>query len=141
MSDLNSFNCTGRLTRDPQARATPSGQSICNFTIAISEKYKDKERTTYLDCEAWGRVGEVIAEYQSKGDQVGLSGSLQLDQWDDKDGNKRSKIKLRVERMTMLQKAKSDSGGGQRLQPQRQSKPHDDFYSSDDSGFDDDTPF
>lgn len=93
--NFNKVILGGNLTRDPETRAAGSS-TVCNFGIAINRKYKDKEETTFVDCEAWGATGENIARYCTKGRPLLVEGELALDQWTDKDGNKRSKLKVRV---------------------------------------------
>lgn len=107
MSDLNQFCATGRLTRDPEVRFLANDKCVAGFSLAISHTYtKDNakhEDTLFLDCEAWGKLGEIIGQYCLKGKQIAVSGRLKLDSWDDKnDGSKRSKVKLVAESMTLL---------------------------------------
>lgn len=93
--NFNKVILGGNLTRDPETRAAGSS-TVCNFGLAINRKYKDKEETTFVDCEAWNATGENIARYCTKGQPLLVEGELVLDQWTDKDGNKRSKLKVRV---------------------------------------------
>lgn len=90
---MNSCVIDGRMVADPVLRKTVSGTSVMTFTVA----HNFKDRTTFLTCEAWGTGAEVIADRFRKGDPINLSGYLRQDDWEDKDGNKRSKIILRVE--------------------------------------------
>lgn len=118
MPNLNKVMLMGNLTRDPETRAAGNAQ-VCEFGLATNRKWKskqgeDKEETCFVDCTAWGRTGEVIAEHFSKGRPIYVEGRLQLDQWQDQDGNNRSKLKVIVERFEFL--------GGRNDQPQ-QSKP------------------
>lgn len=107
----------GRLTRDPETREV-GGTSVTTYTVAVSEKFKtkageDRETVAYIDCESWGRQGEVIAQYVAKGDPLLVSGRLRQDNWEDKDGNKRSKLKVAVDKFEFL-KSRSDSGSRSR---------------------------
>ena len=102
----------GNLTRDIELRAAGSTQ-VGNFGMAVNRKYKtqggeQREETTFVDCEAWGRTAEVMAQYLAKGRPVFVEGRLKLDQWEDKDGGKRSKIKVIIDQFQFV-----DSGGGQ----------------------------
>ena len=86
-------------------------------TAMVNRKYKDregnqKEETTFVDCEAWGKTAETMAKYLSKGKPVFLEGRLKLDQWQDKDGNNRSKLKLVIENFQFI-----DSRGNQSAEP------------------------
>ena len=99
----------GNLTRDPEAKFLPSGTTVVNFSIAMNERYTDKdgnpqEKATFVECEAWNRNAEIIDEYFAKGMPIHLEGRLQLDQWENDEGEKRSKLKVRVDRFTFVGK-------------------------------------
>jgi single-strand DNA-binding protein len=89
---LNRITIMGRLTRDPEYRATPAGLSVVNFTVAVDRDVPnqsgDKE-TDFIDCVAWRKTAEFITKYFFKGSLIVLSGRLQIRSWTDKDGNKR----------------------------------------------------
>ncbi len=98
---LNHVTLAGRLTRDPELRQIPgSEQSVAAFGIAINRRWKDKttgepkEEVTFLDCEAWGRTAQLVAQYLHKGSACYLEGRLKLDQWQDPQGQSRSKVKV-----------------------------------------------
>ena len=101
---MNSCVFLGNLTRDPEVRFVGDSElAVCNFGIAVNERYTKKDgeevdKTLFLDCESWGRQGEVIAEFFVKGQQIALEGKLQLDQWETDEGERRSKHKLNVAR-------------------------------------------
>lgn len=94
---------TGNLTRDPELRTTPNGSSVCGFSVAVNRTYRDangeqKEDVSFIDCTAWNRLGEVIAQYAKKGTGVLVSGRLDQRSWEDKtDGKKRSRVEIVVE--------------------------------------------
>lgn len=93
---------TGNLTRDPELRTTPNGASVCSFSVAVNRIYKDasgeqKEDVSYIDCSAWGRLGEMISQYAKKGSGVLVSGRLDQRSFEGKDGNKRSRVEIVVE--------------------------------------------
>lgn len=112
MPNLNQVNLMGNVVRDPEVRVTPKGTSICQFSIAVNRTWKGddgqkKTEVSYFDCECWGRGGEVIAKYVTKGKPLFVSGRLRQDNWVEKDTDKkRSKIKIVVEDFQLL-------GGGQ----------------------------
>jgi single-strand DNA-binding protein len=94
---LNKVMLAGNLTRDPQTRAVGSGGStVCNFGLAINRKFKSngetREEVTFVDVECWGKTGELVAQYLSKGRGAYVEGRLKLDTWQDKEGQKRSKL-------------------------------------------------
>ena len=100
---FNKVTLMGNLTRDVEMRTTPSGQSVANFSLAVSRSWKGQdgqtqEQTSFINCVAWGRAGEIIAQYVKKGDALLVSGRLDQRSWDDKEsGQKRSTIEVNVE--------------------------------------------
>lgn len=117
MASLNKVFLIGNLTRDPELRVTPKGTSICQFGLAVNRQFKDesgamRDETTFLDIEAWGKQGELVAKYLTKGSSCMVEGRLRLDQWDDKQtGQKRSRIKIVVENVQFLG-GRGGAGGG-----------------------------
>ena len=110
----------GNLTRDPELKRTSSDMAVAQVSIAVNRQYKDRngeqvKETTFVDCEAWGRTAEVMAQYLSKGKPVFVEGRLKLDQWQDKDGNNRSKLKVVIEKFEFI-----DSKGNQSSTPPAQ---------------------
>ena len=93
----------GNLTRDPELRNTPSGASVCSFSVAVNRVYRDasgaqKEDVSFIDCSAWGKLGEMISQYAKKGTGVLVSGRLDQRSWEDKNtGQKRSRVEIVVE--------------------------------------------
>ena len=117
MASYNKVILMGNLTRDPELKRTSTDMAVAQIGIAVNRKYKDregnqKEETTFVDCEAWGKTAETMAKYLSKGKPVFLEGRLKLDQWQDKDGNNRSKLKLVIENFQFI-----DSRGNQSAEP------------------------
>ena len=108
MASLNKVFLMGNLTRDPELRVTPKGTPICQFGLAVNRQFKDdsgqtRDETTFVDIEAWGRQGETIAKYCSKGRPLFVEGRLKLDTWDDKTtGQKRSKMRIVLENFQFL---------------------------------------
>jgi len=96
----------GNLTRDPELRATPNGQSVCSFSLALNRSYKGadgnwQEATDYIDIVAWGPLGERVSQYLSKGRPCLVNGRLQSSTWE-KDGVKRSKVEVNASDVTFL---------------------------------------
>lgn len=138
MASFNKVYLIGNLTRDPELRVTPKGTAICQFGIAVNRQFKAddgsmRDETTFVDIEAWGKQGETIAKYCTKGRPLFVEGRLKLDQWEDKSsGQKRSKLKVVLESFQFLGSGQRDeSAGGQRdpdvagapLSPDRHSPP------------------
>jgi single-strand DNA-binding protein len=105
----------GNLTRDPELRTTPNGQSVCSFSLALNRSYKGadgnwQEVTDYVDVVAWGPLGERVAQYLTKGRPALVSGRLQSSSWE-KDGQKRSKVEVVANDVTFLG-GRNDGGQG-----------------------------
>lgn len=98
---MNVCNFVGNLVREPELRETQSGKKVINFTIAVNRTYKKGDErvseAAFLDLEAWDTGAETIAKYFSKGEPIMLRASAKTDQWEDADGEKRSRTKFRVE--------------------------------------------
>jgi len=118
MAYLNKVFLIGNLTRDPELRVTPKGTSICQFGIAVNRQFKDesgatRDETTFVDIEAWGKQGELVSKYLTKGSLAMVEGRLKLDQWDDKtSGQKRSKMKVVLDNVQFLSTLGGPGGGG-----------------------------
>lgn len=96
---LNRVILAGNLTRDPQVRFLANEQAVANFGLAVNRRFKGsdgqmKEEVTFVDIEAWGRTAELVGQYLTKGRACFIEGRLKLDSWDDKDGQKRQKLKV-----------------------------------------------
>jgi single-strand DNA-binding protein len=101
------------MTRDPEVKFLDGDRCVCSFTLAVNESYKDKsgekkENVTFIDCEAWGRTAELVGQYLKKGSPCFIEGKLKLEKWDDKDGNKRSKLKVVADSVQFLSSGKKD---------------------------------
>ena len=160
---INKVILVGNLGGDPELRYTGSGTAVCNFSVATTESYKDRdgnqvENTEWHRVVAWARLAEICGEYLSKGRQVYIEGQLQTRQWEDKDGNTRYTTEIKAREMQMLGGRDDNSGGGGNYggggntydqRPQRQSnngggqKQQQASSPSDDYSFtpDDDLPF
>lgn len=91
MAAVNVYIAIGNVTRNPDLRHLPNGTAACKFGIAINRQYRDKagekkERTTFVECEAWNKLAEVIAEHIKKGDPIYVEGWLENDDWEDERG-------------------------------------------------------
>ena len=112
---INQVTLMGNLTRDPELRQTPNGQSVCSFSLALNRSYKDnsgewQELTDYVNCIAWGPLGERVSQYLAKGRRCLVVGRLQSSSWD-QDGQKRSKIEVVAQDVTFLDGRGGDGGG------------------------------
>ena len=117
MPSYNKVLLMGNLTRDVQLKSLPSGQPVAEIGLAINRKFKtkdgqDREEVTYVDCECWGPRAEVINKYFSKGKPIFIEGRLKLDSWEDKDGQKRSKMRVVIDDFQFVEGRGGGSGGG-----------------------------
>ena len=96
MPSFNKVILMGNLTRDPELKQTQSGKSVCEFTLAVNEKYGGNESTTFISCTAWERTAETICQYLTKGRCILIEGKLRQDKYTTKDGQERSKTKVNV---------------------------------------------
>ena len=116
MANLNKVMLIGNLTRDPELRVTPKGTAICQFSLAVNRKFRDeagadREEVTYVDIEAWGKSGENIAKYCTKGRPLFVEGRLRLDQWEDKTTKeKRSRMKVVCDNFQFLGTGRAEGG-------------------------------
>jgi single-strand DNA-binding protein len=113
---FNQVTLMGNLTRDPDLRQIPSGQSVCSFSLALNRSYKGsdgnwQEATDFVDVVAWGPLGERVAQYVTKGRPVLVSGRLQSRQWE-QDGQKRNKLEVVANDVTFLGGRGEGEGGG-----------------------------
>ena len=109
MASVNRVILLGNLTRDIEIHHTKSEIAVGKFGLAMNHKYKDKEETVFVDCTAWGKTAEVMAQHLHKGDPVFVEGRLSLDQWEDKNGGgKRSKLYVTVDTFQFMPRARGD---------------------------------
>ena len=126
---MNKVFLIGNLTRDPELTETSGGVKICRFSIAVSRNYTgaDGERQTdFFNCVAWRGLAETVARYAKKGNKIAVSGSIELKNYEDNKGVKRTAVDINVgdvEFLTQKQKDNADkpSGNGNRsARPQLQ---------------------
>jgi single-strand DNA-binding protein len=116
MASLNKVMLIGNLGKDPEVRYTASGQAVASFSVATSEKYKDKsgemvEKTEWHNITLWGKLAEIAKEYLTKGKTVYVEGRLQTRKWQDRDGRDRYTTEIVGDKMQMLG-GRGDGGGG-----------------------------
>lgn len=127
MASYNKVILMGNLTRDPEMRVTTSEMAIAQIGLAVNRQYKTRdgekrEEVTFIDVDAFGKDAELISRYLKKGDPLMLEGRLKLNQWEDKDGNKQSKLRVVLERFQFVGGSRSDGeSSGYEAPPARQS--------------------
>lgn len=116
----------GNITRDPQTKHLPSNTVVVEFGLAVNRKWRsangeDREDVLFVDCTCFGKPGEVIAQYCQKGKPLFVEGHLKLDQWEDKQGGKRSKITVVVDNFQLMGGKPGDrEGDGDRDEPRQE---------------------
>ncbi|MDP3741205.1 MAG: single-stranded DNA-binding protein [bacterium] len=106
--DLNRATIVGRLTRDPETRATPSGVGVTSFSVATNFVWNDqasgqkKQSVEYHNVVAWRKLGEIAGQYLKKGSRVLIEGRLQTRNWDGQDGSKRNRTEIVADNLIML---------------------------------------
>ncbi|HEY5667684.1 MAG TPA: single-stranded DNA-binding protein [Candidatus Saccharimonadales bacterium] len=119
---VNQVILLGNLTRDPELRQTPSGQSVVSFSLALNRAYKDaktgdwQEATDYIDVVAWGPLAERVAQYLTKGRRALVQGRLQSRSWE-QEGQKRSKVEVLANDVTFVDSRGGDGEGGAPSEP------------------------
>jgi len=109
MADLNSVSLTGRLTADPELKEFGEGKQVANFSLAVNEYKKgDGDAVSFVPVTVWNKTAEVAKNFLTKGSQVAIKGRLQQQRWE-QDGQKRSKIQIICESLTLLGGKKQES--------------------------------
>ena len=117
MASLNKVLLIGNLTKDPELRYTPNGTAVTNLRIAVNRKFKDrtgelKEDTCFVTVTAWDKQAEICNQYLHKGRAVFVEGILQSRSWETNDGQKRSTIDVRAERIQFLGPSRVEGSQG-----------------------------
>ena len=121
MASLNKVLLIGNLTRDPDVRVMTNGRPVCNFGLALNRSYKDaegnrREETTFVDIECFGPKAEAVGRFFSKGRAIFVEGRLKLDQWESKEGEKRSALRVVLENFEFVD-SKQDAPQSQGAKP------------------------
>src|SRR3954451_16371579 len=118
MASFNKVILMGNLTRDPQLKYLPSQMAVVEFGLAMNRKFRtqqgeDREEVTFVDCSAFGKTGELINQYFTKGKPIFIEGRLKYDSWEDKQGGgKRSRLTVVVENFQFVGGRDGGGGGG-----------------------------
>ena len=130
---MNNWNFTGNLGNDAEQKYTAGGDSVVSFSVGVKSGFGEKATTTWARCQMWGKRGESVLPYLTKGQLVGISGEVNMREWQDKEGQKKQSLDVRVNDLTLLGKK---DGQQTQAQPLQERKPKPKF---DDLG--DDVPF
>ena len=112
---LNKAILMGRLTRDPELRHTQSNMAVCSFSLAIDRGRKDQNgerQTDFIDCVAWGRQAEFVAQWFTKGSMAIVVGRIQSRRWQDQNGNNRTAVEIVANNVSFAGSKGSNQGGG-----------------------------
>ena len=116
---MNLVVLKGNLTRDPETRHLPNGNtSVCGFGLAVNERWTDaqtgerREKVCFVEIEAWNKQGETIQEYFVKGSEILVQGNLEFDQWQAEDGTNRNRLKVRLQRFEFTGSKDNGNGNG-----------------------------
>ena len=104
MSDINVVTVSGRLVRDPELKTTSNGNTVASFRIANNTLKK----TNFFDVSLWGKSAETLVQYAEKGRWISLSGRMEQDEWEDKEGNKRTSYSIVADNFNFLGSGKKD---------------------------------
>ena len=108
---MNKVILIGNLTRDPELTETSAGVTICRFSMAVNRKYKNADGDTITDffnCTAWRGLGETISRYAKKGKKIAVVGSVEMRNYEDRDGNKRTAVDINVQEAEFLSPRDTD---------------------------------
>lgn len=121
MADFCTVVIKGRLTKEPDYRHTPNGSSVCELSIAYNRPLQQgsKDKSVFVDVTAWGKLADACHNHLVKGSGVLVQGYLDLDKWQDRNGNSRQKLKIVAEELIFLSSANGNNNGQyQQQQPQ-----------------------
>ena len=145
---INTVALMGRLTYDPELRATPSGVSVIRFQVACDRNYQragEERQADFIDCVAWRQTAEFISRYFRKGSMIAVEGSIQTSNYTDKDGNKRKQVEVVANNVSFCG-SKAESGNDYQNREYTQAAPS--YSNADNSDFEeivddseDDLPF
>lgn len=147
MASLNKVMLIGKLGKDPELRYTASGTPVASFSIATSEKIKNKagdyeEKTEWHNIVLWSRLAELSGQYLSKGKMVYIEGRLQTRKWQDKDGKDRYTTEIVGDKVEFLSPKSEGNGGDQRSPAANRSQEHNQGKAYEEPPYDaDEIPF
>ena len=137
---MNSWNFTGNLGRDAEQRFAPSGTAVVSFSVGVKTGFGDKEKTTWANCAMFGKRAEAVAAYLKKGTLVGVVGEVNNREYQDKEGQKRYSLDVRVNDLTLLG-GKSDRSESAPSQPKQAPRNAQGAPKTSFDGMGDDIPF
>ena len=133
---LNSVIIMGRLTADPELRTTPNGLSVTSFTVAVDRNYKlgDERQTDFISVVAWRGTADFVTRFFKKGQMIAVQGSLQVRNYEDKNGNKRTAYEVVADNVSFCG-SKSEGGNNTYAAARPESAPAVSYQSADAGSF------
>jgi len=144
-NDTNICTIIGRLVKDAELKMTGSGLAVTSFSLAVNRSVKKGDEWTdeasFFDVTLWGKIGEIIVQYMTKGKQIAVVGSLRQDRWTDKEGANRSKVVINAETVQLLGSGSAQAGQGEAQGAPGKETPQGAKPSAQGDGFTDDIPW
>lgn len=109
---MNVWTFTGRLGADAELRTTQSGEKVLGFRVANDVGFGDRKTTQWVECSLWGRRGEAISQYMTKGKMVCVSGELTMREFEKRDGTRGAGLSVRVNEVDFMSSGRDEGGGG-----------------------------
>ena len=109
---MNNITLMGRLTRDPELKYSQAGKAYCRFSLAVQREF-NREEADFINCLAFGKTAETIAEWLGKGRRIALNGRIQTGNYENKNGDKVSTFEVVADRFEFVDSAKSDTNKNQ----------------------------
>ena len=113
---MNAWQFTGNVGKDAESRFLPNGDPVVSFSVGVKSGYGEKATTTWARCAMFGKRAELVSQYLTKGQLVGISGEVTLREWNDKEGQKRNSLEVRVNDLTLLGKKDGQQAAAPRQQ-------------------------
>lgn len=110
---MNNVILMGRLTRDPELKYSQAGKAYCRFTVAVNRDF-NKDEADFINCLAFGKTAETIAEWLGKGRRIALQGRIQTGNYENKNGDKVNTFEVVADRFEFVDSAKSDTNNNQK---------------------------
>jgi single-strand DNA-binding protein len=125
---MNYFIGIGRLTDSAELKYTTNGTAVTKFSICINKVWRDKdggrqEKANFFSCVLWGKYGESMSKYLTKGKQIAIAGELEQSVWQDSGGNKHSSVQINVSEISLLASPRNEGGGNGAPPPGRNAEP------------------
>jgi single-strand DNA-binding protein len=125
---MNYFIGIGRLTDSAELKYTTGGTAVTKFSICINKMWKDKEgnrqeKPNFFNCVLWGKYGESMSKYLTKGKQIGIAGELEQNTWEDNGGTKHSTVQINVSEISLLASPRNESGKNESPPPGKKAEP------------------